>query len=168
MFLDFLERLQEGLTEDVNTRNLDWLKSQFFSDLKSATNYWGSDIELKSAEVIDNSSLEVKATVTFNLDKIDFDDLNGDDFDGYRVPDSIGEKIIESINEELIGELIFIRPDHTEVIYECELVDYDVDNSTSVETDYAPRTYDDPGYFDWEVDGYFEVDVELKLTPKSN
>ena len=168
MFINFLKELQEGLTEDVNTPNLDWLKSQFFSDLKSATNYWGSDIELKSAEVIDNSSLEVKATVTFNLDKIDFDDLDGDDFDGYSVPDSIGEKIIESINEELIGESIFIRPDDTDVIYECKLEDYDFDNNTYVKTYSEPQTYDDPGYFDWEINGYFEVNVELKLTPKSN
>ena len=80
----------------------------------------------------------------------------------------MGDKIIESIEEDLVGELIFTRPDDIDVIYECELQDYSFDNGTFVKTDSAPRTYDDPGYFDWEINGYFEVDVELKLTPKSN
>lgn len=172
MFLDFLERLQESLTEDVNTPNLDWLKEQFLSDLESCTHSWASNLEVKSAEVIDNSSLKIKATITLDLGELesdmDFDDLYGDDFDGYSVPTARGENFIENINEELVGEVIFTKPDDTDVIYECELEDYTFDNDTYVKIDSAPRTYDDPGYFDWEIHGYFEIDVEFKLTPKAN
>ena len=172
MIINFLTELHEGLNEDVNSSNLDWLKEQFLSDLKSSTRRWASNLEVKSAEAIDNSSLKVKATITLDLGELesdmDFDDLYGDDFDGYSVPDDAGEKFIENLNEDLVGELIFTKPDDIDVIYECELEDYTFDNDTYVKIDSAPRTYDDPGYFDWEINGYFEIDVEFKLAPKAN